>query len=65
MTLLSDEEHNAEIDRRDAIRFRRLVKAGLENDTWFLRMARRIHDQPRTLIEVRELMDYVIRAENS
>lgn len=60
---ITDEEHNLEIDRSDAIRFRRLVKAGLNNEIWFLRMAKRHTNQPSTLQEVRELMDYVIRVE--
>lgn len=63
MANLLDEVELLEIDRQDALRFRRLVQAGLENDTWFLRMARRIHDQPKSLEEVRHIMDYVLRAE--
>jgi len=60
-----DQSHNDGVDRRDAIRFRRLVQAALNNDVWFQRMAQEQHQQPRNLHEVREMIDYVIRMETS
>lgn len=62
---ISDVAHNDEIDRRDAIRFRRLVKAAIDNDIWFLRMAQNVTPQPKTLKEAREMLDTIIRRENA
>lgn len=52
-------------DRRDAMRFRRLVAAALNNEVWFRRLAESAADKPHTLESIREALDYVIRSDNA